>query len=162
MNNFFHRDRIAGLVIYPVGDAIAQLIVGEFHLLRLIVLAVAGGAIYAWEIPKWFQYIEKRYTHFFTRTLAAIVYFNPLWIARHLFFITIATAPEVLGTLNTTTDAAVHCIITGTKSFLGAIVLSFIGNFIIQNRLPLRFRFIGSSVFSGLMAVYYALSQRYF
>lgn len=162
MNNFFHRDRMAGLIIYPAGDAVAQIILGEFHILRLLVLAAVGGLIYAWEIPKWFRFIEKRYTHFFPRTLAAIAYFNPLWIARHLFFIAMAMNPAVLGSFNATVDAALGCMITGTKSFAGAIILSFIGNFIIQNRMPLRLRFIGSSVFSGLMAVYYALSQRYF
>lgn len=162
MNNFFHRDRIAGLIIYPAGDVLAQLILGEFSFLRIIVLALAGGFVYAWEIPKWFRFIEKRYTHFFQRTLAAIAYFNPLWIARHLFFITASMTPAILWPPNAAVGAFILCVIAGTKSFIGAMILSFIGNFIIQNRLSLKYRFIGSSIFSGLMAVYYALSQRFF
>ena len=49
-----------GWVMYPAGDLLGQLIMGQFSLNRLIVLMLAGGLIYKWEIPRWFSYIEKR------------------------------------------------------------------------------------------------------
>ena len=158
MAGFFTRDRKAGFIIYPLGDAIAQLLLGEISPARILVLSAVGGMVYAFEIPKWFSYIESRISKHWFKTIAAIIYFNPLWIARHLFFISVALNPSMLTNVHMLSDAVWKCLLMGTKSFAGAIILSLIGNYIIQNVIGLRHRFMASSVFSGLMAIYYALS----
>ncbi len=158
MGAFMTRDRKAGFIIYPLGDAIAQGILGDLNFLRVIVMSLVGGLIYAVEIPKWFSYIEHRFSRHWLKTFAAILYFNPLWIARHLFFIAIALSPALLITPDHWGHVLWDCLIKGTKSFAGAILLSVIGNFVIQNLIGLKYRFAASSIFSGLMAIYYALS----
>lgn len=158
MAGFFTRDRKAGFIIYPLGDAVAQLLLGEVSYLRILVLSAAGGIIYAFEIPKWFSYIEYRFSKHWFKTVAAILYFNPLWIARHLFFIAFSLNPSIVMSLGALSDTIWNCMIGGTKSFTGAIILSLIGNFLIQNVIGLKHRFMASSIFSGIMAIYYALS----
>ncbi len=156
---FFNRDRWTGLIAYPAGDGLAQWLTGEFNVTRLAAVALVGGLIYAYEIPKWFGFIDRRFHHSAARTAMAILYFNPLWIARHLIFIGMAVRPEVVLVWEECMSLVGQCLIVGAKSFLGAIVLSMIGNYVIQSVLSLRHRFLGSATFSGLMAVYYALSR---
>jgi hypothetical protein len=158
---FFGRDRWTGLIAYPAGDTIAQIIMGDPALLRVAAMAIVGGPVYAFEIPRWFAWIDRRFPQWWARTIAAIVYFNPLWIARHLLVITLSTAGERLTETEFWRSAIVDALSTGTRSFAGAIVLSAISNYLIQNPVPLRHRFLASAIFSGLMAVYYALSQVY-
>jgi len=50
----------------------------------------------------------------------------------------------------------------GSLSFLVNIPLSIIANYVIQNKIRLRWRFFSSAVFSALMAIYYALSVVFF
>ena len=88
------------------------------------------------------------------RTALAWAYFNPLWIARHLVFVKIFSGAW--------SDVSWALLTTASYSFLGSIPISLVGNFIIQNRLPERHRFLGSAIFSGLTAVYYALSAVWF
>jgi hypothetical protein len=40
--------------------------------------------------------------------------------------------------------------------------VALLANFAIQNRLPLRLRFVASALYSALMAVYYAASETLF
>jgi len=47
-------------------------------------------------------------------------------------------------------------------SFLANIPISFVANYIIQNRFKIKWRFLGSAVFSAVMAIYYALSASIF
>ncbi|MCD4709108.1 MAG: hypothetical protein K8S62_15405 [Candidatus Sabulitectum sp.] len=140
---------IRGLIIYPLGDTIAALLTREFSIERLLGMMVAGGLVYSLEIPAWFAYINDRYNGM-QRTLMAMLYFNPLWIARHLLFIFLLTGQT----------SAVHwSILTiALKSFAVNLPLAFAANYIIQNKLPLHWRFFSSAVFSSLMAIYYALS----
>ena len=139
-----------GLIIYPLGDTVAALLMHEFSVYRLLGMMVAGGLIYSLEIPAWFSYINRRYGGM-QRTLMAMLYFNPLWIARHLLFIFLFTGQISM----------IHwSIITiALKSFAVNLPLAFAVNYIIQNKLPLSWRFFSSAVFSSLMAVYYALSR---
>jgi hypothetical protein len=37
-----------------------------------------------------------------------------------------------------------------------------VANYVIQNKISLQWRFLASAIFSGLMAVYYALSELFF
>jgi hypothetical protein len=155
---FFRRDRVTGLLVYPLGDLLAQLILHQFSLGRTAALALAGSLIYAEEIPRWFSFIERRTRHWFLKTVLALLYFNPVWIARHLFFIAVGEDLSLLGGWDSAGSALLTCLQTGLRSFIGAVVLSLIGNYLIQNVVSLRHRFLASAVFSGLMALYYAVS----
>ncbi len=44
------------------------------------------------------------------------------------------------------------------KSFTVNIPVAFAANYIIQNKIQLKYRFLSSAIFSSLMAIYYALS----
>ena len=55
-----------------------------------------------------------------------------------------------------------HLLVIAFWSFLANILISFIANYIIQNRFKLKWRFLASAVFSALMAIYYALSETIF
>jgi len=89
-----------------------------------------------------------------TKTGLAIAYFNPLWIARHLFFIKLFSGQ--FGALNW------HIFNVALISFVVNIPISFIANFIIQTKTALKWRFLASAIFSALMAIYYALSETLF
>lgn len=143
-------DVIRGLIIYPLGDTIAAVILNEFSLYRLLGMMIVGSLIYSLEIPAWFSYINRKFTGI-QRTLMAILYFNPLWIARHLIFIFLFTG-EI---------SAVHWSVLSIAllSFAVNLPVAFVANYLIQNKLSLRWRFFYSAVFSSLMAIYYALSR---
>ena len=143
-------DVTRGMIIYPLGDSIAALLMDEFSVQRLLGMMIVGGLIYSLEIPTWFSYISRRYKGT-ARTLMAILYFNPLWIARHLLFILLFT-----GRIST-----VHwsLLTIALKSFAFNLPIAFAANYLIQNKLSLSWRFFYSAVFSSLMAIYYALSR---
>ncbi len=139
-----------GFIIYPLGDTIAALLMNEFSVTRLIGMMLVGALIYSLEIPAWFSYINTKYTNM-QRTLMAMLYFNPLWIARHLLFIFLFSGQISL----------IHWSIfsIALKSFAVNLPVAFAANYLIQNKLPLHWRFFSSALFSSLMAVYYALSS---
>ena len=123
-------------------------------------MMLVGATIYAFEIPNYFTWIDKKTLYFsgIKKTLAktglAIAYFNPLWIFRHLAFIKLFSGnyEQINGNLLT----------IALLSFGVNIPISFIVNFIIQNKIHLNWRFIASAIFSALMAIYYALSETIF
>ena len=123
-------------------------------------MMLVGATVYAFEIPNYFDWIVKK-TQFLNgfkatlvKTLLAIVYFNPLWIARHLLFIKLFSGQfEAIGW---------NILEIAFWSFLANILISFIANYIIQNRFKLNWRFLGSAIFSAIMAIYYALSETLF
>jgi hypothetical protein len=150
-----------GAIIYAAGDTVAALILGQFSPLRTLGIMLIGATIYAFEIPTCFHYIDQytkhmeiRLHHAISRTLLAFLYFNPLWIARHLLFITILNGDR--SSINS------GLLKAALLSWLVNIPISLTGNAIIQLKLPLRRRFVGSAIFSGLMAIYYALSGVWF
>ena len=51
--------RLATALIYPLGDAIAQLILHEFSFYRVLSLTILALVFYQWEIPAWFKLINK-------------------------------------------------------------------------------------------------------
>lgn len=119
-----------------------------------------GATFYAFEIPNYFAWIEKR-TFSLTgiqktlvKTGLAIAYFNPIWIFRHLAFIKIFSGnyAQINGNL----------MRIAFWSFLANIPISFIANYMIQNKVKLDLRFIASAIFSAIMAIYYALSETIF
>ena len=155
------RDHLSGLLIYAAGDTAASLMLGEFVWTRLVGMMAVGATFYALEIPAWFRWIDRRtaslslgYKKITLRTALALLYFNPVWIARHLFFITLFS--EGWAALQWT---LFH---TALLSWLVNIPTAIIGNAVIQGLLPLRWRFTGSATFSALLAVYYALSRVWF
>ncbi|MEY8861674.1 hypothetical protein [Tenacibaculum singaporense] len=123
-------------------------------------MVLIGTTIYAFEIPNYFNWIEKKTANnrglrkTIAKTILAIAYFNPLWIFRHLLFIKLFS-----GNFEQITS---NLFIVACWSFLVNIPISFIANFIIQNKVKLDWRFLASAIFSALMAIYYALSETIF
>jgi hypothetical protein len=118
---------------------------------------LVGGTVYAIEIPNYFRWIDRKsparpgLSASIRRTLLALLYFNPLWIARHLFFIRCFSGQwEAI---------SVELLRLGTYSFFANIPLAFLANYLIQNKLPYEWRFASSAAFSALMAIYYAWSE---
>jgi len=149
-----------GVLIYSVGDTIASIILSEFSPARLLGMMLIGGTVYAFEIPNYFRWIDLKTTGVrglkgaFSRAGLAILYFNPLWIARHLLFIQILQGSW--SNINWT------LLRLGLYAFIANVPVAFTANYVIQNRISLKWRFFSSAVFSSLMAIYYALSQAIF
>ena len=153
------KNIITGALIYAIGDTIATLILNDFSWVRLLGMAFIGATVYAFEIPNVYKWIDNRTEAFknpkkwLSKTLWATVYFNPLWIARHMLFIFIITS--AWDKINW------GLIAIGFWSFVWSLPITFAGNYVIQNLIKFKYRFLASSVFSGLMAIYYALSEVY-
>ena len=157
----YHRTSVLrGALMYGLGDAIAAVILDQFTIIRLVGMLVIGGTIYAFEVPNYFRWINiqlpgaKTVKRSVLRTFLAMMYFSPLWIFRHLVFIKLLLGKYSEIDFNLFTAA---CL-----SFLVNIPVASISNFLIQNKLRHKWRFLGSAIFSGLMAIYYALSGSYF
>lgn len=121
---------------------------------------LVGATFYAFEIPNYFDWIVKKTLTLkgiratLTKTLLAILYFNPLWVARHLLFIKLFSGD--IYAINS------DLLVIAFWSFLFNIPISFLANYVIQNRFKIKWRFLGSAVFSAVMAIYYALSETFF
>ena len=123
-------------------------------------MILVGATFYAFEIPNYFDWIVKKTEHqkgikaTLTKTGLAILYFNPLWIARHLLFIKLFSGQfELVGW---------NLLEIAFWSFLANILISFMANYVIQNQFMLKWRFLASAIFSAFMAIYYALSETFF
>lgn len=150
-------DIILGILIYSSGDTAASLMLSEFSIWRLLGMMFIGGTVYAFEIPNYFRWIDYRTGGLkgmqasLLRTGLAFLYFNPLWIARHLLFIQVFSGNW--GGIN------FNLLKLGLYSFIVNIPITFIANYAIQNKISLKWRFLASAVFSSLMVFYYALSK---
>jgi hypothetical protein len=150
------RNSLHGAIIYSFGDSCAALLTGEFQFSRLIGMMLLGGSLYAIEIPCYFAWIERRFnkpgiTNGIKRAVAAEVYFNPLWIARHIAFINCFSGQFAALQWN--------LIDVGLDSFIHILPLALLANYVIQNLIPYTWRFLASASFSALMAIYYSLSE---
>lgn len=151
---------IKGSIIYALGDSIASLISHDFTVIRLAGILLIGATLYAFEIPNYFKWIDGKIPHAQTfkanllRASLAMFYFNPLWIARHILFIKL-----FMGQYDQISWGLLRI---GSISFLVNIPISLAANYLIQNKIPLKHRFVASAIFSGLMAVYYSLSAVWF
>lgn len=147
-------------MIYSAGDSIAAFLLDEFSVYRFLGMVLIGATVYAFEIPNYFAWIDRRTVSLFgiQKTLAktglAILYFNPIWIFRHLAFIKIFSGDYL--------QIDSNLLLIAFWSFLVNIPISFIANFLIQNKVKLDWRFLASAIFSALMAIYYALSETIF
>ncbi|MBL1280327.1 MAG: hypothetical protein COA33_008655 [Fluviicola sp.] len=149
-----------GGFIYAAGDTVAAVISDDFSWMRLLGIFLIGATVYAFEIPNYFKWIDKKVTGTpglktsMTRALMAMLYFNPLWIARHILFIMLVSGNfDAIGW---------GLLLTGVISFAINIPVSLGANYIIQNKIELKHRFLASAIFSGFMAVYYSLSAVWF
>lgn len=151
---------VRGAVIYSAGDTIAALLLNEFSWFRLLGMVIIGATLYAFEIPNYFAWIDRKtkglssYKRTLAKTGLAIAYFNPIWILRHLVFI------KLLSNDLNLIDIGLFRI--ALWSFLANIPISFVANYVIQNKVYLNWRFLASAIFSALMAIYYALSETIF
>lgn len=151
---------IRGALIYTLGDTIAALIGDDFSWTRMLGIAIIGATVYAIEIPNYFKWIDRQvqstgtFLSSIKRASLAMLYFNPLWIARHILFIKLLSGHF--------DEIGWKLIYIGTISFLINIPVSISANYLIQNKISLRNRFLASAIFSGLMAIYYSLSAHWF
>jgi hypothetical protein len=156
---FDYRNHVRGSLIYAAGDTAAALLQHIFSWSRLLGIALVAGTIYSWEVPAYFRWIDRRVPHRpgwtakLRRASLALAYFNPLWIARHFVFIRLCSGQFDQITWDLLPMAA--------RSFLFNAPVSLLVNYYIQNKLPAERRFLGSALFSGVMAVYYALSANW-
>ncbi len=109
-----------------------------------------GGLIYSFEVPAWFRWINGRFSGI-ARAGMAVAYFNPLWITRHLAFICLFSR-DFSGISPVLAAVAL-------KGFAVNLPVVFVVNYLIQNSIPLKWRFFSSAVFSSLMAIYYPLCR---
>lgn len=153
---YTRQNILRGAIIYSTGDTIAALLLHSFSWERLLGMILVGATLYAFEIPNYFNWIEKKvedrngFRHSIYKTGLAILYFNPLWIARHLMFILFFS-----GKIH---EVSWGLLRIATWSFLVNIPITLVANFVIQNKIALKWRFLASAIFSALMAIYYALS----
>ena len=153
-------DIIRGGTIYCAGDTIASLISDDFNWVRVVGILFIGATVYAFEIPNYFRWIDLKVKKkqglksSAKRAFLAMIYFNPLWIARHILFINVLS-----GAYDQITWGL---LMVGTISFIVKIPISFIANHVIQNMIQFKYRFIASAIFSGLLAIYYSLSDYWF
>jgi len=153
------RDSFSGALIYGFGDTAASLLTNEFQTSRMLGIMLLGGTLYAYEIPRYFAWIERNIKPSnvwgrFTRALLAQAFFNPLWIARHLALIYFFSGRY--------SDIDWNLLGIGLDSFVRIVPFALCANYIIQNRIPLSWRFLCSALFSSSMAFYYALSEVFF
>ncbi|MCB1583866.1 MAG: hypothetical protein R3E90_00735 [Marinicella sp.] len=151
-------ESIKGALVFGLFDAIAAYILGEFSIIRLLGMSLMGATFYATEIPSFFAWIEhksqsmKAWHGKLYKTLMTAVYFNPLWVARHMCLIYLLNRQsfgwEVMN--------------TAWLSFWYGLPVSLLANYVIQNHIVMKYRFLASAIFSGCMVVFYAVSAVYF
>jgi len=151
---------LQGALIFAIGDTIASVLQHQFSWTQLLGVFVISGTLYAWETPLAFRWIDRTVkgrtgvVAGLTRAFLALVYFNPIWIARHMLFLLLFSGRwEEIGW---------HLLLIATKSWAASVPVSMLANYIIQNKIKMRRRYIASAVFSGNVAIYYALSVNWF
>jgi hypothetical protein len=95
-------------------------------------------------------YEEKFFIKFLSAVLFTL-YFNPLWIARHLLVLNVFK-----GNLS---QVNWNLLKIGIDSFIYSFFFTLPVNYIIINKIPARWKFAVTAVFSSSMAIYYALSE---
>ena len=151
---------IRGFLIYATGDTLAALLQNQLSLGRMAGMMLLGATVYAFEIPNYFKWIDTRlenkptFLNSLQRTGLSLLYFSPFWVFRHLVFIKFFS-----GRFD---EISWDLLRVASVSFLVNLPVSFSANYLIQNKVPLRHRFIASALFSAVMAVYYALAANWF
>ena len=153
------QNALRGGVIYGAGDSVATLIGGEFQWPRMLGVILLGASVYATEIPAYFAWLDRRFSartraNAIRRALLAQAFFNPLWIARHLLCLRLFSGRWQ--------DIDERLLTMAVDSFLHIVPLGVLINYLIQNQVPLNWRFGVSASYSALMAIYFALSEVWF
>lgn len=157
---FDKKRALHGLIITGAGDTIAALILGHYSLPRMLGMMTVAALLYSIEIQFFFKLIDRFFSDTkslqikIARTLLAMSFFNPFWIARHLFFINLFQGHFHHINMN--------LFRIGAFSYVSNVPVSLAVNFLIQNKVPLKYRFAMSALFSAAMAIYYALSEELF
>ncbi len=157
-NRFFSN--LVGGLLYMAGDIVATLISGNFSFFRALCVFTLGAVVYAIEIQWYFNWIERYLEKYspqkkaLLKTIMALLYFNPIWIYRHLALLNVFSGTFI--------QINEHLFTIAFYSFLVNIPISMIVNYLIQNKTPLSYRFLASALFSGVMAVYYSMSADWF
>jgi len=132
----------------------------EAGLWRSVGIFAVGSTLYAFEIKTYFRWIDKKVNVFgglkriWIKTCLALMYFNPLWIARHLCIVFLVSGKG--------NQITISLLQTALTAFLVNIPFSIIANYLIQNKTALEYRFWASALFSGVMAIYYSMSNVWF
>ena len=150
------QDAITGAVLFATGDSIGTLLTGDFMYQRMLGMLFLGGSLYAWEIPSYFYFLQHRfnqsgYLNAIKRTLSAALFFNPLWIARHMLFIKVFAGKWM--------TISADILVLATQSFIYCFPASLLANYMILNVISYRWRFFYSSIYSALTVIYFALSE---
>lgn len=155
-SNFF------GGFVFMIGDSIASILSHDFSIFRAVCVFILGAVLYAFEIQLFFNWIDKFIKRFkkqkvkkrLIKATIVLLYFNPLWIARHLCLLMIFSGKF--------SQINFSLLKIGLFSFLINIPISVLANYYIQNKILLKDRFVASAIFSGLMAIYYSMSSQWF
>jgi hypothetical protein len=159
-SEFKYLSPVIGGLIYMTGDTIAALIIDQFSWIRLLGIFTLGATLYSFEIPRYFRWIEKVISGYqgwkkiALKTSMALLYFNPLWITRHLLFVYLFSGMMDM--------ISWDLLRIGLLSFAVNIPVSLLANYLIQNKISLKYRFFASAIFSGIMAIYYSMSSIWF
>lgn len=155
------KDIFWGGVLMGLSDVISSMFNGDFLIYRSLGIALIGATLYAIEIPNFYHWLEgftnSNFSGFTAKALKAVgvtLFFNPLWIYRHFIFMKIFSL-EFNG-------MGYDLVVAASKSFLASIMVALIGNYIVQNKINLKWRFVASSVLSVLLVVFYAISKKWF
>ena len=149
-----------GFLIYATGDTVAALMQNQFSFGRMAGMMLVGASFYAFEIPNYFKWIDTKLVRVHTlknallRTSMSLAYFNPLWVFRHLIFIKIFSGK--------TDEITFDLLRIAFVSFTVNLPVSFSANYLIQNKVSSKRRFLVSAFFSAIMAVYFALAATLF
>lgn len=79
------------------------------------------------------------------------LYFNPLWIARHLFILNLFKGDY--------SQINLQLFRIGWESFLYSFFFTLPINYLITNVISSKWKFAVTAAFSSSMAIYYALSE---
>lgn len=154
-NMYQKRHLITGFLVYGSGDLVASLLTHDFSFGRVLGMSCVGALWYGLEIPHYFRWLDQRSARPFIipdavlRPLLATLYFNPLWVARHLMLIMLFSGDGE--------NISWDIFDTAVQLFLNAMPLALVANVVIQNVVPLSQRFLASALFSCFMAVFYPL-----
>lgn len=146
--------------IYCAGDTVACLISGQLLAVRMLGVFLLGTTVYAIEIHNYFALVRARVPApktsraRWSRAMLAVAWFNPLWIARHQFFLKgFSGSLGVPGT---------NLIVLGSVSFLVNLPVALVVNYLIQNAVAAPRRVYASAAYSAATAVFYALMEIWF
>ena len=131
----------------------------DFSIRRLLGILFLGGFIYSVEIPFVLKWLNKKFIYDeliikITKSVLFTLYFNPLWIARHILVLNLFKGNYAL--INW------HLLEVGFNSFIYSFLFTLPVNYIIINLIPQKYKFPITAVFSSSMAIYYALSEVFF